>query len=112
KRAGRPVIAVGTTVVRALEAAALHAKEAGEKEPLVACSGTTKLLLQPGSRLRIVDGLLTNFHLPRSTLLALVAAVIGTDNLKHAYAHAIAQKYRFYSYGDAMLIRRVLDSPR
>jgi S-adenosylmethionine:tRNA ribosyltransferase-isomerase len=112
KRAGRPVIAVGTTVVRALEAAGLHAIETGEKAPIVPCAGSTKLLLQPGSRLRVVDGLLTNFHLPRSTLLALVAATIGVDNLKRAYAHAIEQRYRFYSYGDAMLIRRVLQTAR
>ena len=108
KRAGRPIIAIGTTAVRALEAAALYAVETGAKEPIVACSGMTRLLLQPGSRFRLVDGLLTNFHLPRSTLLALVAATIGVDNLKRAYAHAIEQRYRFYSYGDAMLIRRVL----
>jgi S-adenosylmethionine:tRNA ribosyltransferase-isomerase len=109
KREGRAVIAVGTTVVRALEAAARVAEERAAKDPIVPYAGTTKLLLQPGVRLRIVDGMLTNFHLPRSTLLALVASLVGLPNLRAAYAHAIAARYRFYSYGDAMLVRRVLD---
>jgi len=109
KREGRPVIAVGTTVVRAIEACARLAEETGSKEPIVAHTGTTKLLLQPGERIRVVDGLLTNFHLPKSTLLALVASFVGIPNLRTIYAHAIAQRYRFYSYGDAMLVRRVLD---
>jgi S-adenosylmethionine:tRNA ribosyltransferase-isomerase len=108
KREGRPVIAVGTTTVRALEAAAIEARTQHATDPIVACAGTTRLLLQPGSPLSIVDGLLTNFHLPRSTLLALVAAFIGLDNLRAAYAHAVAHEYRFYSYGDAMLIPRAV----
>jgi S-adenosylmethionine:tRNA ribosyltransferase-isomerase len=110
KQEGRPIVAVGTTVVRALEAAAKLAREAGAQSPLIACSGTTKLLLQPGARLQIVDGLLTNFHLPRSTLLALVGATVGLPNLRRVYEHAIAEKYRFYSYGDAMLVKRVVDA--
>lgn len=110
KREGRPVVAVGTTTVRALEAAAIVAKESGAADPIVACAATTRLLLQPGARFLIVDGMLTNFHLPRSTLLALVAAAIGVDNLHASYAHAIAHDYRFYSYGDAMLVTRFLDA--
>jgi S-adenosylmethionine:tRNA ribosyltransferase-isomerase len=100
---------VGTTTVRALEAAALEARAQNATDPIVACAGATRLLLQPGARLSIVDGLLTNFHLPRSTLLALVASLVGLDNLRAAYAHAISHGYRFYSYGDAMLVTRVLD---
>lgn len=103
KQEGRPIVAVGTTVVRALETAA---RRTPPGELLAASSGTTNLLLQPGEELRVVDALLTNFHLPKSTLLALVATFIGVKNLHAAYAHAIAEKYRFYSYGDAMLIRR------
>lgn len=107
RREGRPVIAVGTTVVRALEAAAREAERVGAKE-LQPFHGNTKLLLQPGERLRVVDALLTNFHLPKSTLLALVATFLGVPNLHRAYRHAIDAEYRFYSYGDAMLIRRAL----
>lgn len=105
KKEGRPIVAVGTTVVRTLEAAA---RLTTGDEPIAACSGTTNLLLQPGEPIRVVDALLTNFHLPKSTLLALVASFVGLPNLHAAYAHAIAHEYRFYSYGDAMLIRRVL----
>jgi S-adenosylmethionine:tRNA ribosyltransferase-isomerase len=108
KRSGRPIVCIGTTSVRAVETAARIAEERGAAEPIVACSGSTNLLLQPGERIRVVDALLTNFHLPKSTLLALVASFIGLPNLRAAYAHAIANEYRFYSYGDAMLIRRVL----
>jgi S-adenosylmethionine:tRNA ribosyltransferase-isomerase len=108
KREGRPVVAVGTTVVRALEAAAREAERAGDAGGLVPFSGATKLLLQPGERIRVVDALLTNFHLPKSTLLALVATFVGVPNLLTAYQHAIDASYRFYSYGDAMLIRRAL----
>ena len=98
KARGRKVIAVGTTTTRALEAAARHD---GRVRP-----GTdeTDLFLYPGSRFRIVDGLLTNFHLPRSTLLLLVAALAGREHVLHAYAEAVRRGYRFYSYGDAMLI--------
>jgi S-adenosylmethionine:tRNA ribosyltransferase-isomerase len=105
KKEGRPIVAVGTTAVRALEAAAQM--NGGE---LDACSGTTNLLIQPGFELSVVDALLTNFHLPKSTLLALVASFLGLKNLHAAYAHAIAHEYRFYSYGDAMLIRRRLSA--
>ncbi|HEX5758490.1 MAG TPA: tRNA preQ1(34) S-adenosylmethionine ribosyltransferase-isomerase QueA [Thermoanaerobaculia bacterium] len=96
----RRVVAVGTTVVRALEAAAAHA---GEVAP---GAGVTELFITPGFRFRAVDVLLTNFHLPRSTLLMLVAAFAGRERLLAAYAEAVAAGYRFYSYGDAMLAER------
>jgi S-adenosylmethionine:tRNA ribosyltransferase-isomerase len=99
RAAGRRVIAVGTTSLRALEAGALRGG-------LAAGSGETDLFITPGFRFRIVDRLLTNFHLPRSTLLMLVAALAGLDSIRRAYAHAVAQRYRFFSYGDAMLIDR------
>ncbi|MEX2241308.1 MAG: S-adenosylmethionine:tRNA ribosyltransferase-isomerase, partial [Burkholderiales bacterium] len=94
--AGRRVLAVGTTTLRALESAALSGAPAGE----------TDLFVYPGFTFRVVDRLLTNFHLPRSSLLMLVAAFAGLENVRRAYAHAIAQRYRFFSYGDAMLIER------
>lgn len=97
-RGGR-VVAVGTTSLRALESAA----QAG---PLAAGDGETALFIAPGYRFRVVDALLTNFHLPRSTLLMLVSAFSGIDNIRVAYAHAIAQQYRFFSYGDAMFLSR------
>jgi S-adenosylmethionine:tRNA ribosyltransferase-isomerase len=99
KAAGRRVLAVGTTTLRALESAAAE----GE---LTARYGETSLFILPGYRFRVVDRLLTNFHLPRSTLLMLVSAFGGVENIRSAYRHAIAQRYRFYSYGDAMLIER------
>jgi S-adenosylmethionine:tRNA ribosyltransferase-isomerase len=95
---GGRVWAVGTTVVRALESAA------DDSGMLRAGSGETRLLITPGYGFRVVDRLLTNFHLPRSTLLMLVSAFAGHDLVKAAYAHAVAQRYRFYSYGDAMAI--------
>jgi S-adenosylmethionine:tRNA ribosyltransferase-isomerase len=97
-RGGR-VVAVGTTSLRALESAARD----GRLEP---GGGETSLFITPGFRFQVVDRLLTNFHLPRSTLLMLVAAFAGLDNLMHAYRHAIERRYRFFSYGDAMLIDR------
>jgi S-adenosylmethionine:tRNA ribosyltransferase-isomerase len=95
-RGGR-VVAVGTTVVRALEAAAAGGA-------LVAGEGETDLFIRPGFRFRVVDALVTNFHLPESTLLVLVAAFAGRERVLAAYHHAIGQRYRFYSYGDAMFI--------
>lgn len=95
-----PVVAVGTTVVRTLESAG---KEDGTVEPQRA---DTRLLIQPGYRFKVVDRLLTNFHLPKSTLLALVSAFAGTERVLAAYRAAVAEKYRFYSYGDAMLLTR------
>ncbi len=95
--AGGRIVAVGTTAVRTLESLA-------DPLPTEDESGSTRLLITPGCRIRHVDGLLTNFHLPRSTLMALVAAFIGTDALLAAYREAVARSYRFYSYGDCMLI--------
>jgi S-adenosylmethionine:tRNA ribosyltransferase-isomerase len=95
---GGRVWAVGTTVVRALESAA---KTDGTVRP---GAGETSLMITPGYRFRVVDRLLTNFHLPRSTLLMLVSAFAGHELAKAAYAHAVAERYRFYSYGDAMVI--------
>lgn len=99
---GAPVVAVGTTVVRALESAADPARDGLVLER----AGDTRLLIQPGYRFRVVDALVTNFHLPRSTLLALVFAFGGRDRVLAAYNAAIEARYRFYSYGDAMLIIR------
>jgi S-adenosylmethionine:tRNA ribosyltransferase-isomerase len=98
KKGGR-VIAVGTTSLRALEAAACN----GE---LFAGAGETELFILPGFRFQVVDALITNFHLPRSTLLMLVSAFAGTETIRRAYAHAIEQGYRFFSYGDAMFLAR------
>ena len=96
-----PVVAVGTTVVRALESAA-DPERPGHVRPR---EGETRLLIQPGHRFRVVDQLLTNFHLPQSTLLALVAAFAGRERVLGAYRAAIDAGYRFYSYGDAMFLR-------
>ena len=111
---GRRVIAVGTTAVRVLETAACQKskiqspKSKGDLEPgtwnLKPFSGWTDLFIYPGYRLRVVDALITNFHLPRSTLLMLVAAFAGKELIDRAYREAIQQGYRFYSFGDAMLI--------
>jgi S-adenosylmethionine:tRNA ribosyltransferase-isomerase len=97
KIAGRAVVAVGTTSLRALESAS----QSGE---LVAGSADTRLFITPGYRFKTVDRLITNFHLPKSTLLMLVSAFAGYAPIRTAYAHAIAQSYRFFSYGDAMLL--------
>ncbi|WP_020473294.1 tRNA preQ1(34) S-adenosylmethionine ribosyltransferase-isomerase QueA [Zavarzinella formosa] len=95
-RGGR-VIAIGTTATRALESAA----SSGKLQPW---TGETRIFIHPPHQFRAIDGLITNFHLPRTTLLLLVAALCGEDTLKRAYAEAIRQRYRFFSYGDAMLI--------
>ena len=97
---GARVVAVGTTSLRALESAAA---ETGEVR---AGDGETALFVTPGYRFRVVDRLLTNFHLPKSTLLMLVAAFAGHENIRAAYSYAIAKRYRFFSYGDAMLLER------
>lgn len=102
RAAGRRVIAVGTTSLRALESAA-QVNEAGG---LRAGSAETRLFILPGYAFRVVDRLITNFHLPRSTLLMLVSAFAGTENIRRAYRHAVENEYRFFSYGDAMLIER------
>jgi S-adenosylmethionine:tRNA ribosyltransferase-isomerase len=103
KRNGRPVLAIGTTVVRALEDAA--EKTAGSGGAIAAGKFEASIFLLPGKPFRVVDELLTNFHLPRSSLLALVAAFAGLENTLSAYRHAVESGYRFYSYGDCMLIR-------
>jgi S-adenosylmethionine:tRNA ribosyltransferase-isomerase len=95
---GRRIVAVGTTVVRALETAA---RTDGQIRPY---QGETDMFMTPGFSFKAVDALLTNFHLPRTTLLMLVSALAGTEFLRQAYAEAVRQRYRFYSYGDAMLI--------
>ncbi len=100
KAEGRRVIAIGTTALRSLESAA------DEDGRVRAETGDTSIFITPGYRFRVVDGLWTNFHLPRSTLFMLVAAFAGLDRMKAAYAHAIAHTYRFYSYGDASLLWR------
>jgi S-adenosylmethionine:tRNA ribosyltransferase-isomerase len=97
---GRDVIAIGTTVVRTLESAADHARPGH----VVPGSGETRLLIQPGYRFRVVDRLFTNFHLPGSTLLALVSAFAGRERVLEAYEVAQARGFRFFSYGDAMLL--------
>lgn len=101
RRQGRPIVAVGTTVTRALETAVRVGH--GRVEPLV---GTTDLVITPGFRFQVVTHLLTNFHLPRSSLLMLVCAFAGRTRVLEAYQEAIARGYRFYSYGDAMLVAR------
>ncbi|MDF3071900.1 MAG: S-adenosylmethionine:tRNA ribosyltransferase-isomerase, partial [Polyangiaceae bacterium] len=102
RQRGRPVVAVGTTVVRALESAA-DPDRLGQVRPE---SAATRLLIKPGYAFRIVDALLTNFHQPKSTLLALVAAFAGYDAMRAAYAAAVAERYRFLSFGDAMWLPR------
>ncbi len=97
KQRGGRIVAVGTTSVRVLETIA----EGGLARPF---NGTTKLFITPGYEFKLVDAMVTNFHLPRSSLIALVGAFAGLDNIKEAYRHAIQKRYRFYSYGDAMFI--------
>jgi S-adenosylmethionine:tRNA ribosyltransferase-isomerase len=96
--AGGRIVAVGSTALRLLENAA------EDDGTLSAFSGETALFITPGYRFRAVDGMVTNFHLPRSTLFMLVCAFCGLDLMQNAYAHAIAKGYRFYSYGDACLL--------
>jgi S-adenosylmethionine:tRNA ribosyltransferase-isomerase len=100
RRSGGRIVAVGTTSLRLLETAAIAT---GEVRPF---AGETRLFIIPGYRFRAIDLLLTNFHLPRSTLFMLVAALAGLERIKDAYAHAVAKRYRFFSYGDACLIEQ------
>ncbi len=104
RAAGGRVIAVGTTSVRALESAALEAGRASESELLAAWEGPTRLYILPGYAFRVVQGMVTNFHLPRSSLLVMVSAFAGRERILRAYTEAQARGYRFYSFGDAMLI--------
>ncbi|MFZ3329242.1 MAG: tRNA preQ1(34) S-adenosylmethionine ribosyltransferase-isomerase QueA [Candidatus Acidiferrales bacterium] len=103
QREHRPVLAVGTTVVRTLEDAAEKAAEQGAT--LQPGKAEASIFLYPGKSIRVVNQLLTNFHLPQSSLLALVATLAGRENILRAYEHAVRAEYRFYSYGDCMLIR-------
>jgi S-adenosylmethionine:tRNA ribosyltransferase-isomerase len=105
RASGRPILAIGTTVVRALEDAAQRAADAGLASVALAGRADARLFIVPGFTFRVVQGLLTNFHLPRSTLLALVCAFAGREHVLAAYKHAVEVGFRFYSYGDCMLIR-------
>ncbi|MEK7436022.1 MAG: tRNA preQ1(34) S-adenosylmethionine ribosyltransferase-isomerase QueA [Pseudomonadota bacterium] len=107
RAAGRAVIAVGTTSLRALESAARADADCLPRPG----AGETALFITPGYQFRVVDRLITNFHLPRSTLLMLVAAFAGMEAVRAAYRHAIEQRYRFFSYGDAMLIDKIEHAP-
>ena len=98
KENGHRVICVGTTSCRTVESAA------DENGRLAACSGNTDIFIYPGYRFKVLDGLITNFHLPESTLVMLVSALAGRENILAAYQEAIREKYRFFSFGDAMLI--------
>jgi S-adenosylmethionine:tRNA ribosyltransferase-isomerase len=98
KREGRRVVAAGTTTVRTLE----HCALAGEE--FAADSGSTNIFISPGFEFRVVQALLTNFHLPQSTLLMLVSAFGGREHMLTAYRHAVAERYRFFSYGDCMFL--------
>ncbi len=100
RRAGGRIVAVGSTALRLIESAA------APDGTLAAFSGETALFITPGYRFKAADVMMTNFHLPRSTLFMLVAAFCGLDVMQRAYAHAIAAGYRFYSYGDACLLFR------
>jgi S-adenosylmethionine:tRNA ribosyltransferase-isomerase len=107
-RGGRPIVAIGTTAVRALEDSAERSllMKSGSRAAIVQPGRTEAgIFLYPGKEFRVVSQLLTNFHLPQSSLLALVAAFAGRENVLRAYAHAVDAGYRFYSYGDCMLIR-------
>jgi S-adenosylmethionine:tRNA ribosyltransferase-isomerase len=99
KAAGGRIIAVGTTTTRTLETGALKGNGS-----IVACSGETNLFIRPPFKFQAIDGLLTNFHLPKSTLLMLISAFAGRESIMATYREAIEQRYRFYSYGDCMLI--------
>ena len=106
RRQGRPIIAVGTTAVRTLEQVGRDQAASLDRDaPLEPAQGQADLFILPGHQFRLVDGMITNFHLPRSTLLMLVSAFAGRENILAAYQTAVEQGYRFYSFGDAMLIR-------
>ncbi len=107
KAAGKRVIAVGTTSVRSLESSAL---EASKDEVLVPYQSDTDIFIYPGFEFKVVDAMFTNFHLPESTLLMLISAFAGKDNVLHAYEQAIEQEYRFYSYGDSMFIEKATNA--
>lgn len=103
---GKRVIAVGTTAVRSLESAATAAKEKGLKDEIAPFYDDTSIFIYPGYQYQVVDALITNFHLPESTLIMLVCAFAGYHNTMQAYAHAVAERYKFFSYGDCMFITK------
>ena len=106
RQTGRPIVAVGTTAVRTLEQVGRdQAAALDQAAPLTPAQGQADLFILPGHQFRLVDGMITNFHLPRSTLLMLVSAFAGREAIRNAYQTAVAQRYRFYSFGDAMLLR-------
>jgi S-adenosylmethionine:tRNA ribosyltransferase-isomerase len=98
KKDNKPIIAIGTTAARCLESNIQNGLFSATEE------SSTELFIYPGYTFKAISGLLTNFHLPKSSLLILISSLIGLENTKKAYEHAIKQKYRFFSYGDAMLI--------
>jgi len=106
KREGRRVVAVGTTTVRTLEYAAGRAERSGEDQcgEIAGHSGEADIFIYPGFQFRAVDAMLTNFHLPKSTLLMLVCAFGGRERVLSAYEHAVRERYRFFSYGDCMFL--------
>jgi len=114
RAAGGRVVAVGTTSLRALESAGRAAAQAGldaATTPLLAGARETEIFITPGFEFRVVDRLITNFHLPKSTLMMLVSALAGHERIRALYAHAIRERYRFFSYGDAMLLTRAAHNP-
>ncbi len=106
RAAGGRIVAVGTTTLRALESAAMHAGRAGPGQRLAPCTGDTDIFITPGFDFRVVDSLVTNFHLPKSTLMMLVSALAGHAHVMALYRHAVESRYRFFSYGDSMLLQR------
>ena len=106
RAAGGRIVAVGTTTLRALESAALRAGPAGPGRILAPCTGDTDIFITPGFEFRVVDLLVTNFHLPKSTLMMLVSALAGHAHVMALYRHAVESRYRFFSYGDSMLLQR------
>lgn len=106
KAAGKRVIAVGTTSVRSVESAALAAEEKKASQIIQPFFADTSIFIYPGKKFRVIDGLITNFHLPESTLIMLVSAFAGYENTMNAYKSAVENRYRFFSYGDAMFITR------
>ena len=105
RAAQRPIVAIGTTVVRALEDSAMKSTARGSASVVVPGKAEADVFIYPGFSFRVVSQMLTNFHLPRSSLLVMVSAFAGREEVLAAYQHAIAQRYRFYSYGDCTLIR-------
>ncbi|ABR74423.1 S-adenosylmethionine--tRNA-ribosyltransferase-isomerase [Actinobacillus succinogenes 130Z] len=110
KAAGKRVIAVGTTSVRSLESAALAAEEKGSSQLIEPFFSDTSIFIYPGKKFRVVDCLITNFHLPESTLIMLVSAFAGYKNIMQAYKSAVENRYRFFSYGDAMFLTKKISS--